>query len=119
MMTAPPKPFAFISPRSRVIASLVTLPLSHHQYARSRAPGGGFFQPLSSESCSSAGVWIVEAPTRVMKRRSFFIKRNKCVLVLELNIVGSEGRLSFQWNKCAKGDSFGVSSYNSFRWLFM
>ena len=36
-ISAPPKPLAAISSRSRVMAALVTLPLSHHQYARSRA----------------------------------------------------------------------------------
>ena len=46
-INAPPKPFAFISSKSRVTASLVTFPLSHHQYARSRADRGGSFQPDS------------------------------------------------------------------------
>ena len=56
MMFAPPRPLAFISSRSRVMASLVTLPLSHHHQHWVRAIRGGFFQPSASGTIGSGDI---------------------------------------------------------------
>src|SRR6266511_2689783 len=58
-MQAPLNPLAFISSRSRVIASLVTLPLSHHQ----RIP---YFRSGLLNCCSSNTdfCWAAKGATR-------------------------------------------------------
>jgi hypothetical protein len=63
MMIAPPNPLAFISSRSRVMASFVTLPFNHHQYACTRDSMGGDRKPASSPSSASAAPTIIEAHT--------------------------------------------------------